>query len=236
MRRSLSPILFAALCAFFGAHPDVARAANPTPLDASLKPPEATTSEITDVFRDMVVVQRKAKEKARSILFYTYGSFDFSDGPTTMYGMNLNLGYALSDYWEVYANYVPAFIAQERDVVKRVQQFVLIDGDTASISYAKPLSQYGLELLWAPAYGKDSWGPYSIVRSDTFVKLQAGQINYEGGQSGLRYGATIGKTFFLAKWFNFRVSAGASFLEAIISQQKQMFSVGIIEAGLVWYL
>jgi len=206
-------------------------------LDSGLKPDAmmTETNTINDVFKDVVVVQRKAKDKAGHALFYSYGSFDFSDGPTTMYGINLNAGYAISDHWEIYANYVPAFLSQERDLAKQIRDLPLSNGSTATIAYAIPKTQYGLELLWAPAYGKDSWGPYSIVRSDTFLKLGVGVIQYDVG-TGQRYNATVGKTFFLSRFFNLRVSAGGSYLESIVNERKKFYFVGLIETGLIWYL
>ncbi len=203
-------------------------------VDKSLQPAPEEADAISRVFRDMIVVQRKAKQKAHKFLFAPYGSFDFSDGPTTMYGLNLNVGYALSDYWEVYANYVPTFITSEREVVRQVHNLTLADGSTANLSYATPKSQYGLEVLWAPAYGKDSWGPYSIVRSDTFIKMGLGVINYSS-DVGSRYNLAIGKTFFLSRFFNLRLDAGASYLQAIINNQKKYYVVSIIESGVVWY-
>lgn len=206
-----------------------------TALDGSLEPEPEASNAVPSVFRDMVVVQRRAKEKVNHFLFYSYGSFDFSDGPSTMYGLNVNVGYALFDSLEIYLNYVPAFIANERDIVKRVRGLRLLDGSVADINYSKPVSQYGVEILWAPAYGKDSWGPKSIVRSDTFLKLSAAQIQYER-DSGSRFGLSVGKTFFLNRFFNLRLSAGGSYLQSIIAADKAWYFVGIIETGLVWYL
>ncbi len=209
-------------------------------VDKTLQPPSIETENINEVYRDIVVVQRKAKDKSGKWLLNTFGSFDFSDGPTTLYGLNVNPGYAFSDFWELYGNYVPAFVAQERDVVKRVEELVLKDGDVARIRYSKPKAQYGLELVWAPAYGKDSWGPYTIVRSDTFLKLAAGVIQYEDG-TGFRTGLMIGKTFFLSNMFNVRLAAGGSILQSLIfdnaskSFEKKAYVVAILEAGLVWY-
>jgi hypothetical protein len=204
-------------------------------VDTTLEPSPEPSNALPNAFRDMVVVQRRAKEKISRFLFYSYGSFDFSDGPSTMYGLNTNIGYALGDSFEIYANFVPLFVANERDIVKRVRGLKLQDGTQAEIGYSKPKSQYGIEFLWAPAYGKDSWGPKSIVRSDTFFKFQASQIQYEA-DSGMRFGLSIGKTFFLSRFFNLRLSAGGSYLQTIVEQQKAWYFVGIIETGLVWYL
>src|SRR4051812_2110055 len=70
-----------------------------TPLDTTIQS-SAKDDTIPGIFKDMVVVQRRAKKKADHILFSTYGTIDFSDGPITSYGINFNPGYALSDSWE----------------------------------------------------------------------------------------------------------------------------------------
>ncbi len=209
-----------------------------TPLDPSI---QIAQDQVPTIFKDIVVVQRKAKEKGGHFVFNPFGSFDFSDGPVTMYGMNTNIGYAISDFWEVYLNVVPTFLTQERSIVKKVREYQLDSSQCtgtppcfAEIVYSKPKSQYGLEVLWMPAYGKDSWGPYSIVRSDTFFKLGVAQINYEA-KSGMRYSLLLGKTYFISKALNFRFSAGMSSVESFVDSKKSATTVAIIESGLVFY-
>ncbi len=204
-------------------------------VDKTLQPTPVETDEIEDVYRDMVVVQRKAKNKAKHRLLNIYESFDFSDGPTTMYGLNIDAGYAFSDFWEAYVNVVPVFITQERDVVKQVASYNFVDGSKAQVKYSKPKSALGAELLWLPAYGKDSWGPRSIVRSDTFFKFGIGLIQYDG-DNGKKLSLSLGKTFFIKSLVNFRISAGGSYVESIIEGQKRFYFAGIFELGLVWYL
>ncbi len=204
-----------------------------TPLDpkAELKSEE----QVSTVFRDMIVVQRKAKDKQSKILADVHGSFDFSDGPNTMYGINTNVGYAFSDFFEVYVNFVPHFIVQDRDIVGKVESLTLLGGAQATITYAEPKYQYGLEFLWAPAYGKDSWSPFSIVRSDTFFKFSIGQIIYEGSQKGMRYALMLGKTFFFSNLLNFRLATGFVQAETIVDDKKSSNFMAAIEAGLVFY-
>jgi hypothetical protein len=203
-----------------------------TPLDPEVQIKQQ--DKVSTVFRDMVVVQRKAKDKDNKILTNVYMSFDFSDGPNTMYGINTNIGYAFSDFFEVYLNFVPAFIVQDRDIVDKIKSITVEGGGQASITYAEPDYQYGLEFLWAPAYGKDSWSPYSIVRSDTFFKFSIGQIKYDS-ESGMRYALTIGKTFFLSKWFNIRLATGLVSAETIVDGKKSANTMATIESGLVLY-
>lgn len=198
-----------------------------TPLDRSVQVVEAK-DQVFDIFEDVVVVQRKAKDKRGKFLFNTGTTLDFSDGPTTLYTVNTNLGYAVSDFFEVYANIVPAFITQNRSIVKKLSEYNI------EVKASKPKAQYGLEFLWLPAYGKDSWGPYSIVRSDTFFKFGYSIIQFDAG-TGSRMALLVGKTYFLKTWFNLRIGAGVNILETIVDRQKQSNPVAVIESGLVFY-
>jgi hypothetical protein len=201
-----------------------------TPLDTNLQT-NVKDDTIPGVFRDMVVVQRRAKKKAGHFLFSTYPTIDFSDGPITSYAINTNPGYAFSDSFELYANFVPFFITNERPIVKKVREI----GPGLDITYAKPKMQYGVEALWLPAYGKESWGAFSIVRSDTFLKFGAATQSFEGGTSGLRFNGMVGKTYFLGNWFNIRVAAGIAYVQSIVEGEKKSNWVPVIESGLVFY-
>ncbi len=207
--------------------------AQSTPLDPSVRVVEEK-DQVTSVFRDIVVVQRKAKDKAGSFLFHPGISFDFSDGPISMYTLNANLGYALSDFWEIYLNLVPAFLVQERAIVKKVGSLQLAEDRQATITYAKPKTQYGVEILWLPAYGKDSWSPYRIVRSDTFFKFGWSQINYDQGTGG-KAALLLGKTYFLSNWMNLRLAAGFNYVQTIVDEEKKFNGVAVLESGLVFY-
>lgn len=193
-------------------------------------PPDLNKEEISTLYKDVIVVQRKTKRKDGAWLFNPLASFDFSDAPKTLYSLNLGVGYAFSDFWELYAVYAPFFISQDRPLAKVLNQEYVIDLKTP-----KAKSFIGGDLLWVPAYGKDSWGPYAIVRSDTFLKLSMGMIQYETG-SGVKMGGLVGKTFFLSDYFNLRLAAGASQIESYIDNKKRSNLVGLLEMGLVFYM
>lgn len=202
-------------------------------LDRNLKPDQK--DEISALFENVVAVQRRAKVKKGSWLFNPYLSFDFSDSPSTMYGLNLNGGYAFSEFWEVYLNYVPSYVTNERQIAKKVRDLgTLADGTKADISYEKAKYSYGLEVNWLPAYGKDSWGPYQIIRSDTFLNFGAYQIKYET-TTGMKYKLMVGKTFFISPLVNIRAQGGASYLETVSLAQKNSAVIGLLEAGMVFY-
>lgn len=207
-------------------------AESPSALDRSLRP--GTSDEVTSLFENVVAVQRKAKRKAGKFLLAPMLSFDFSDAPFTMYGFNLGLGYAFGEFWELYLSYTPAFLSNERNISKKVKELVLASGDIANIETEKAKNYLGIDINWVPIYGKDSWGPYGIVRSDTFLNFSVGQVNYEIN-SGLKYKFTLGKTFFFSENFNFRIQAGPSYLETFSKGIKQDILIGLIEAGAVFY-
>jgi hypothetical protein len=190
---------------------------------------------ISEVYRDMIVVQRKAKNKAGKALFSMFVDSEFSDGPEAINAMNFSLGYALSDRWEVYANAAPLFFLQDRQIKKSVQELQLLDGSKANLISPDPKIQYGLDIYWLPAYGKDSWGPHTIIRSDTFFKLSLAMVQFASG-SGRRETLGIGKTFFLSRWFNPRVTASFGFHETIVNDVKANSEFGVFELGSVWYL
>lgn len=207
-----------------------------TALDPKLRLTSA--DEVSQVFEGVVAVQRKAKVKKGSFLLAPLFSFDFSDAPYTQYSLQINAGYALSDFWEIYFSYSPVFIANERNLSKQVKK--LPPAGTYSINAQEPESYMGIEVNWLPIYGKDSWGPYSIVRSDTFVNFGYGQIKYTR-DVGDKIKMMVGKTFFFSDYFNFRIQAGASSIETFsrpngeTEDQLESIMVGLIETGLVFY-
>jgi outer membrane beta-barrel protein len=204
-------------------------------LDPRLKLNSA--DEVSPVFEGIVAVQRKAKVKSGSFLFAPMFSYDFSDAPYTQYSVQLNFGYAISDLWEVYLAYSPTFIANERDLAKQIKT---ISNGLYAIDAQKPQSFTGIEVNWLPIYGKDSWGPYSIVRSDTFINFSYGQIQYNR-DVGNRIKVAVGKTFFFSDLLNVRVQAGPSSVETFsrptgaTKDRKETITIGLLEAGLVFY-
>lgn len=202
-------------------------------LDSSLEPRFAS-SEVSPLFENVIAVQKKAKVKKGMWLFHPFLSADFSDAPYTMWGLNFNMGKAVSEYWELYFNVVPYYLSMERSISKKVSELTLANGKKAKIDFEQAKLHFGFELNFVPAYGKDSWGPFGIIRSDTFINTGLGLVQYETA-SGLRTKLGMGKTFYLSPDFNVRLMAGGSFVEMITGGAKEIVMVGLLEAGLVYY-
>lgn len=233
--KSLLQILLIAFLSFLSSAvfaEDAAQEKKPV-LNLKLDPKEAF-GENSSLFEDVVAVQKKALKKTGSFLLSPIFSFDFSDSPYTMYGLNLNVGYAPNEFWELYLNFVPAYVTIERNLSKKVRDLQLANNQQAEIKTEKAKMSYGAEILWTPAYGKDSWGLRGVIRSDTFFALGLGMIQYDSG-SGFKSKLTVGKTFFISDWFNFRAQAGVSAVEAITDLKKETAFMGLLEAGTVFY-
>lgn len=202
------------------------------PLDRSVRITEQ--DKISSVFQNVVVVQRRAKIKAGKILFAPSLGINFSDGPISTYAFNTDIGYAFSERWEAYLNFVPSFVINERSIVSKVNSLTLQNGQKAQLVYGKPSYQYGLSVLWLPGYGKESWGPYSLIRSDTFIKATIGTVKYDS-DNGMRYGLLLGKTYFIQNYLNIRVAGGFAYAEEAIDGAKSFSFAGVLEGGLVFY-
>jgi outer membrane beta-barrel protein len=196
------------------------------PLNANLKPEDINLED--NLFEDMVVVQKKAMNKSGRFLLSSYASLDFSDGPYTLWAWNVNPGFALSDFWEVYVSFAPVYISQERDIVKKIKGI----GGTIDAQQAK--YSYGVELLWSPLYGKDSLGSRHVIRSDTFVKLGVHNIQYDKG-NGYKIHTAIGKTYFISNHLGFRPAISGNMIQTIVDNKKEFRFFAIVEAGLVAY-
>lgn len=191
-------------------------------------------NDISPVFENIVSVQFKAIEKSKKFLLNPTFSVDFSDMPFTMWGTEFNLGYAYSDYWEFYLNFVPTYITNERLISKKIKDLKLSNGKELFIDTEKAKASYGILINWLPSYGKEAWGPTSIFRSDTFFQLGLGLIQFEKS-TGNKFKLALGKTFFVDDFWNIRATGGAEMVEYITSGKKDSNFVGVMEIGLVYY-
>ena len=190
---------------------------------------------IDTLFKNMIVVQKKAIERKGKFVFDTHMSFDFSDNPKTMYAASLGVGYAFSESFEFGLTFAPYILSQERSTVIAVKKLVLENGDRADLAASDPKWEAGGSLIWIFAYGKDAFGAYSIIRSDTFLKLFVTKIQYLDNSPGGRMGLLLGKTFFISNALNIRISAGIARHTSSINEKTQTTNTGIIEPGLVWF-
>ena len=151
-----------------------------------------------------------------------------------MYSFNVNPGYAISDFWEVYLAFAPFYVTQKRDIVEQIES----TGNTIVASKAK--YSYGAELVWSPLYGKDSLGSRTIIRSDTFLKFGAHKVVYDT-DSGLNFVLGLGKTYFLTKHIGLRGVVNGNYTQTILYTQgktnpeKKFRLFATVEAGMVFY-
>lgn len=206
-----------------------------TPVDTTLKPAD-TDEEISPVFKDMGVVQKKSMDKAKKLLFSNYISMDFSDGPYSNYGFNFDPGYSFSDFWEVYLNVTPFYSHTQRSIVDLVHGLTLAGGQQASITSPKAQHQFGGSVYWLPLYGKDSFGSRHVVHSDTFLNFGLSQISYESGDNGMHWQLGAGKTYFVGDRAGVRFSVSWNYIQTIVNSVKSYKSILMADIGYVLYL
>ncbi|MDR3606833.1 MAG: hypothetical protein P4M08_05550, partial [Oligoflexia bacterium] len=176
-----------------------AHADNGRLLDTSLKPDNDTSAETPTIFKDMGVVQNKAIQKTGKLLLSIFGSEDFTDGPYSFYRANFDIGYAPTEFWEIYFGVAPIFNV-ERSVTSQIEGYSVTGGTCTnfkgcklSFQEDKGKTQYSLAAYWSPLYGKDSLGLQHIVHSDTFLKFGGSYTQYESN-SGVGFFIGVGKT------------------------------------------
>jgi hypothetical protein len=204
-----------------------------------------TDREFGGVYRDMGVVQRKAMNKENRLLLSLFGSLDLSDLPYSNLGLNVDVGWAFSDFFEVYFHYSPFFMNQLRNYAKQLDQYTDGSGNTPLVNLSKMKAGYGVTIVWAPSYGKDSIGSQTILRSDTFFKFSYSRTSFEGLNTATlvkeknganTYTLGVGKTFFFGKYVGARVVANAIYSGVPdLSGVVKNFFIGGIEFGSVLY-
>jgi hypothetical protein len=203
-----------------------------------------TDREFGGVYRDMGVVQRKAMDKGGRFLLSTFGSLDLSDLPYSNLGANVDAGYAISDFLEIYFHWVPVFMNQKRNYAKQLLDYTNSDGDTPLADISKMKKGIGGTIIWAPSYGKDSIGSHTILRSDTFFKLSYARTSYAGLDASLKevkstantFTLGVGKTFFFGKFVGARIVANAIYAGVPnLRGEVKNFFIGGIEFGSVLY-
>jgi outer membrane beta-barrel protein len=207
-------------------------------VNPKLAPDPAWVDEIPPIYKEVSIVQNKAMQKAHRFLLSPYISLDFSDSPYNQYGTAIDVGYALSDFWEIYVHTVPYYITNLRSYVRQIQDNGLQfpDGSLPQIVTAEPKRELGGSILWAFAYGKDSVGTKNLIRSDTFLRFSASSIQYSS-TSGLNFGLGFGKTFFINRYWGLRATLQGSYLQTPnFVGTKDYRSALSIELGTIVYL
>jgi len=210
-----------------------------------LKPKFKTA--LPGIYNEMGVIQDKFIDK-KGFVANVGLNFDFSTAPYTFLNLNIDVGYAFNDFWEVYLTASPLFLSSERDFITQVREQMQFKatGNTPLI-VGQPELQYGGYLVWAPSYGKDSFGSKTILRSDTFFKAGFALINYADAESGNKYHIGLGKTFFFTRWLGLRLEAQLAFIETPViidsstgtqatNIEKNLSTFGFVNIGFNFYL
>lgn len=191
-------------------------------------------SQLSSIFKDIIVVQRQAIKRDKKKFLSFSSTFDFSDGPIDQTALTIKAGYAVHQNWELHLLFTPTYINKTRPVADSVSSLTLANGQKAELVSPKAKSAMGADINWMLAYGKDAWGPYTIIRSDTFIQIHINNTSYEDSTSGLNYSLGLGKSFYSKKSLHFRVVAGLGSRETTINSVKQSSQYGFLQPAVFW--
>lgn len=191
-------------------------------------------SQLSSIFKDIIVVQRQAIKRDKKKFLSFSSTFDFSDGPIDQTALTIKAGYAIHQNWELHLLFTPSYINKTRPVADSVSNLTLANGQKAELISPKAKNAMGAEINWMLAYGKDAWGPYTIIRSDTFFQLHVNNTSYEDGTSGLNYSLGLGKSFYSKKSIHFRAVAGLGSRETTLNNVKQSSQYGFLQPAVFW--
>lgn len=192
---------------------------------------EEESKNSDSLFKNMMVMQKKAISKSNRFLFDSNLSFDYSDSPKTMHALNFGIGYSFNEKLELSLRFSPLFLANDRPLFKETSK-------TSSVTLVanKPKSLMGLNINYQLAYGKDALSFNNILRSETFLRMFYNQIAFESSKSGSQMGIGIGKSFFINKNLGFRFSVSYVYSSFFINDESLSTNAAIIEPGLVLFL
>ena len=190
---------------------------------------------LSHILPDINVVSKRSYDKSSSLLFHTALSIDYSDSPLAYDAFGFGFGYATESNLEFNFNYYLGHTNSVRTINDSVAAIDIGSGQKASITAPKAQSGMELNLIYNFLYGKESWGPESVLRFETFLKFGYRTISYDAGVSGDRIMLQFGKTLLLSPGFNLRASIGPSTISYYVNGSKFSSMAALFELGTISY-
>jgi hypothetical protein len=162
------------------------------------------------LFRNIIAVQRKVLERKKRISFGSGFAFNYSDTPKSMHHLNFNLSYGLSEIFEIGATVSPIYLSSKRSVL-----------ENSSIQFNSPKMELGAFVNYYFLFGKDSFGPLTTFRSDTFGVFEFSQIQYAESKSGTKLTIGIGKNYYLKKGLNLNLRFAHSMFSYFLNDEEK---------------
>ncbi len=176
------------------------------------------------LFKNIIAVQRKILERKKRFSFGSGFAFNYSDAPKSMHHLNFNFSYGLSETFEIGTTVSPFYMSSEKSVLE----------NSSNYQFNSPKMELGGFVNYYFLFGKDSFGPLTTFRSDTFGVFEFSQIQYAESKSSTKLTIGIGKNYYLKKGLNFNLRFAHSMFGYFLNDEEKKSSSFEFRPGLVY--
>lgn len=187
-------------------------------------------------FKEISVIQRRFMPKTGRFELFGGGTIVTNDPFFNTLGGVVKLGYFLTETWGVEFNYF-GLTTTERDATKELQDIQ----NVATESLAYPKSYMGLDVMWAPIYGKMTWLNDRIIPFDLYFSAGYGTTNTSSGENAGTIHVATGQIFSLTKSVAFRWDFSWNFFNASFvnsqngNKETNSFNNLFLTVGMSWF-
>lgn len=187
-------------------------------------------------FKEISIIQKRFMPKTGRFELFGGGTIVTNDPFFNTIGGVAKLGYFLSETWGVELNYFGLTTA-ERDATKELQDIQ----NVATESLAYPKSYMGVDVMWAPIYGKMTWFNDRIIPFDLYFSGGYGTTNTSSGENAGTIHIATGQIFSLTKSVAFRWDFSWNFFNASFvnsqtgNKETNSFNNLFLTVGMSWF-
>ncbi|MFM6927113.1 MAG: outer membrane beta-barrel domain-containing protein [Bdellovibrio sp.] len=187
-------------------------------------------------FKEISIIQKRFMPKTGRFELFGGGTVVTNDPFFNTIGGVVKLGYFLSETWGVELNYF-GLTTSERDATKELQDIQ----NVATESLAYPKSYMGVDVMWAPIYGKMTWFNDRIIPFDLYFSGGYGTTNTSSGENAGTIHVATGQIFSLTKSVAFRWDFSWNFFNASFvnsqngNKETNSFNNLFLTVGMSWF-
>ncbi|MGE5085389.1 MAG: outer membrane beta-barrel domain-containing protein [Bacillota bacterium] len=187
-------------------------------------------------FKEISIIQKRFMPKTGRFELFGGGTIVTNDPFFNTIGGTIKLGYFLSETWGVELNYF-GLTTTERDATKELQDIQ----NVATESLAYPKSYMGVDIMWAPIYGKMTWFNDRIIPFDLYFSGGYGTTNTSSGENAGTIHVATGQIFSLTKSVAFRWDFSWNFFNASFVnssthvKETNSFNNLFLTVGMSWF-
>jgi outer membrane beta-barrel protein len=215
----------------------------PAPVNSAPAYEDAKENNMTDFqglsglapFQEISVIQKRFMPKTGRFELFGGATLVTNDPWFTTMGGVLKAGYFLTEEWGVEFNYF-ALTSSEREAAKELQS----NNNVKTESLSFPKSYMGVDVVYAPIYGKMTWFNDRIVPFDLYFAGGYGTTNTSSGDNAGTIHLATGQIFAITKSVAFRWDFSWNFYNATVEDsagkaEQNSFNNLFLTVGMSWF-